>query len=143
MLVPSLLLAPVLYFFWDRTPRSISHDVGEIFGLMIAVVAFYILRDILNISINVVDNAILGKIFSQNNSEKMWVIFRKIVYSFIFDFFSGIFAHFFDPAKYGPFSWIGCLSDLTDSVFCLGLVYLIALLFGVGVQLQSEIDEVI
>ena len=143
LLVGSLLLAPLLYVFWDKASHLMWKDAGEIFGLMLAVVDMYILMNVLSGSIKIVDNSISEKIFAQNNAEIMWVIFRRIVYFFGIGFFGGIFSSLLDPVKFGPFLWINCFSDLVDSLLCLGLVYLIALLFGVGVQLQSEIDEVI
>lgn len=143
LLACTLVLTPVLYFFGGNFFYSLLQSVVEIFGLIMAVIIFYILKIIFRNSIFIVDSAISGNFFSQNNSEIIWDIFRKILYFSGVTFFIGIFLSIFDPVRYGPFSWLGCLSDLADSALCLGLVYLIAWLFGVGVQLQSEIDEVI
>lgn len=143
LLVGSLVLMPVLYVFWNRQSYSLAHDGNEMAGLIVGVVIFYILKSILGNSISIVDNALSGKIFSRNNSDIVWIIFRKIFCFSGIVFFAGVFSSFLDPAAYGPFSWIELLSDLADSALCLGLLYLIALLFEMGVQLQSEMDEVI
>ncbi|MFT8807469.1 hypothetical protein [Gluconobacter sp.] len=143
LLTAVLVLTPMLYVLWNKTPHSLSQEEKDVFSLVMGVIGLYFLKNIFRNSIRIIDNVLLGKIFSQNNSMIIWNIFRKIVCFVCIGFCGDVLSSLFDPATYGPFSWTSSLSDLADFALCLGLLYLIALLFEMGVQLQSEMDEVI
>lgn len=143
LLTVVLVFTPIFYVFWDKAPHSLSQEGKDVFSLVMGVIELYILKNILRNSIGIIDNVLCGKIFSRNNSVMIWDIFRKILCFVCIGFFGEMLSSRFDPATYGPFSWSTSLSDLVDFALCLGLLYLIALLFEMGVQLQSEMDEVI